>query len=270
MEGRAVSYLRDLNHARLKRRRTQRVHAPDPGYPIARGPDYREVLERLHAEVAIDWYLEIGTETGRSLEHVRANVISVDPAYRLNRDVVGSKGQAHFFQQTSDDFFASDFLARNGIRIDVAFLDGMHLVENLLRDFINTERACRPDGMILLHDCVPFTAAMCQRARRPGAIWTGDVWKLVPILRRYRPDLCVSVLDAGATGLVMVTGLDPQSTVLPAACDRILAEYVDLSVDDFGLAALDETLKLEQCDALFHWCEQRRPPLGQGGTRLHN
>ena len=270
MEGRAVSYLRDLNHARLKRRRGQRVHTPDPGYPIARGTDYRDLLERLHAETEFDWYLEIGTETGRSLEHVRANVISVDPDYRLNRDVVGTKGQTHLFQQGSDDFFASGFLARNGIRIDVAFLDGMHLVEFLLRDFINTERACRADGMILLHDCVPFTAAMCQRAQPPGAIWTGDVWKLVPILQRHRPDLRVSVLDAGATGLVMVTGLDPASTVLSSAYDRILAEYVDLSVDDFGLAALNETLKLEECDRLFHWHEHRRPPLGQGDTRLHS
>ncbi len=32
--------------------------------------------------------------------------------------------------------------------------------------------------------------------------WTGDVWKLIPILQRYRPDLQLTLFDAPPSGLV--------------------------------------------------------------------
>jgi hypothetical protein len=81
--------------------------------------------------------------------------------------------------------------------VDVAFLDGMHLFEYLLRDFIHTERVCDRNSVILLDDCLPVNIEMTDGERRPdlrkdaelASWWTGDVWKVVEILRELRPDL---------------------------------------------------------------------------------
>ena len=45
---------------------------------------------------------------------------------------------------------------------DIAFLDGMHRAEYLLRDFMNTERFSHERTLILLHDCLPVNARMAD------------------------------------------------------------------------------------------------------------
>ncbi|MGB3148085.1 MAG: glycosyltransferase, partial [Paracoccaceae bacterium] len=143
--------------------------------------------------------------------------------------------------------FASRLLDRLGLKIDLAFLDGMHLFEYLLRDFINTERHMAPDGLVTLHDCVPFNRVMAERDwdRAKTRSWTGDVWKLVPILRAYRPDLTVEVLDLAPTGLVTVRNLDPENTSLADQYDEIVSKYLNVTLADFGLEKLCETVRLQ-------------------------
>ncbi len=196
-------------------------------FPKVRGCHYLAFLEEMHISIDPDWYLEIGTQTGASLLKSSANSISVDPEFVLKHDVWSNKKQLHLFQQTSDDFFASDWLAQSGVRISMAFLDGMHLYDYLLRDFINTEKYMEPDGVIVLHDCLPWSANMAERDRSKvkGAAWTGDVWKLVPILKRYRPDLKVQIFDAAPTGLVVVSDLDPKNDTLSKNYDAITVEF---------------------------------------------
>ena len=95
---------------------------------------------------------------------------------------------------TSDKFFADvDLQAVLRNRIDVAFLDGMHNFEYLLRDFINVERFCHQKSLILMHDCLPTVPGIAARDRPANELsaWSGDVWKLLPILRKYRPNVLV-------------------------------------------------------------------------------
>jgi hypothetical protein len=91
--------------------------------------------------------------------------------------------------------------------------------------------------VILLHDCVPFDMEMTTRdiANLPRGAWTGDVWKLVPILLAWRPELTLTVLDCQPTGLVCVSGLDPKNRVLAGSYDRIVAEFRDMTMEDFGV-----------------------------------
>lgn len=201
--------------------------ADAPTLHRAKGRYYYDVLADLHAVHRPDWYLEIGTQTGRSLALSTARSVSVDPEFVIKTEVVANKPELHLVQSTSDDFFADGLLDRLGARFDLAFLDGMHLYEFLLRDFINTEAVMNPDGVIVLHDCLPWEEGMAERdrSRANTRAWTGDVWKVVPILQRYRPDLTVTVLDAAPTGLVTITGLDPSSTVLRDAYDEITAAW---------------------------------------------
>jgi hypothetical protein len=201
------------------------------------GMPYYRFLSKLHATTLLDWYLEVGCREGLSFAPVAGKTIAVDPFFRAAINIIQQKPALHVFQTTSDDFFGSGFLARNGIRISVAFLDGMHLFEYLLRDFIQTEAASDPNGVILLHDCVPYGHAMTTRdlENLPEGSWTGDVWKLIPILQAMRPDLTVTVLDCRPTGLVCVSGLDPDSRVLRESYDRIVAEYRDIDIAGFGV-----------------------------------
>jgi hypothetical protein len=201
------------------------------------GMPYYRFLRNLHEACLFDWYLEVGCRSGESFAPVRSKTIAVDPFFRAEINIIGTKPALHVFQATSDDFFASEFLARNDIRLSLAFLDGMHLVEFLLRDFMNTEARMDPNGVIMMHDCVPYGLKMTRRDldNLPDGAWTGDVWKLIPILQTWRPDLKVTVLDCRPTGLVCVSGLDPENRVLSQNYDRILADFVDTDIKQFGV-----------------------------------
>lgn len=201
------------------------------------GMPYYRFLRSLHEACLFDWYLEIGCRSGESFAPVRSKTVAVDPFFRAEINIIGRKPALHVFQATSDEFFASGFLARNGIRLGLAFLDGMHLVEYLLRDFMHTEAAMAPGGVILLHDCVPYGPGMMTRdlSRLPKGSWTGDVWKMIPILRMWRPDLTLTVLDCRSTGLVCVSGLDPDNRVLAGAYDRIVADWVGVELEAYGV-----------------------------------
>ena len=208
----------------------------DRGWPRARGPHYLEVLGHLHQLLTPEWYLEIGVGRGNSLARASGKAIAVDPEFRLNQDVMRQRPELHLFRQTSDAFFASGAAGRLTDRIDMAFIDGLHLFENVLRDFINTEKLCHAESVVLLHDLVPFSAAAAAREWDANVTkgWSGDVWKMVPILRRYRPDLDFAVLDPRPSGLGMVSGLDPRNTVLADAYDEIVREYRDLTIEEYG------------------------------------
>ncbi len=120
----------------------------------------------------------------------------------------------------------------------------MHLFEYLLRDFINVERFCRPDSIVVMHDCVPHDPYIALRRpddpRRAlsstASWWAGDVWKIVPALRKYRPDLRIYVFDAFPTGLVCVTGLCPGNDTLSANYAKIVGELVDHDLETYGMS----------------------------------
>jgi len=60
---------------------------------------------------------------------------------------------------------------------------------------------------------------------RFGRWWTGDVWKVLPVLKQYRKDLSITLLDCAPTGLVLVSNLNPESTVLADAYNDIAAGF---------------------------------------------
>ena len=119
--------------------------------------------------------------------------------------------------------------------VDLAFVDGLHLFEQALRDVANVEHHSNPDGIILIHDCLPIDEATSTR-EQTTVIWSGDVWKVVVALRRYRHDLTVTTVDVEPTGLAIVSGLNPDNTVLFDRYDEIVDELRDLSFEDLQAA----------------------------------
>lgn len=216
------------------------------GFPQMGPTHYLEWLPDLHQALKPETYFEIGTESGASLAISRCFSIAVDPRFRLQADVSRNKPALLQVQTTSDEFFATGLLGRLGRPVDLAFLDGLHLFEFLLRDFINTERHMTRDGVILMHDCVPIDMAMAERDwdRSRTRMWTGDVWKVVAILRRYRPDLRVTCLDLAPTGLVVVQRPDPQSTVLADRLAEIEQEFRPKTLASVGLESFRRAIDL--------------------------
>lgn len=207
-------------------------------FPKIHGPHYVEILKRVHQEFIFDWYLEIGCRHGDSFADVRSKTIAIDPFFRVSRNIIESKKQLHIFQTTSDDFFEGNFLKKNEILLDCSFIDGMHLFEFLLRDFINCEANSKPTGVIALHDCVPQSFGMTVRdfSKQKGGGWTGDVWKIIPILRKYRPDLRVTVLDCVPTGLVLVDQLNPKNVTLKENYTQIVEDWSNVDLNEFGVS----------------------------------
>jgi hypothetical protein len=211
--------------------------------PELTGKDYHACLARLHEVLRPRTYFEIGTAQGSSLMLAQCASIAVDPTF-LIQVRADSRPALCLFQMRSDDFFRfHDPRSILGADIDLAFLDGMHLVEYLLRDFMNTEKACHRQSLIALHDCLPLDYAMTARdGSHPASLvesvrpdwWTGDVWKILLILRKYRPDLTVELFNAPPTGLVLIRGLNPESDILSAHYQEIVDRYQN-PPDEFEL-----------------------------------
>jgi hypothetical protein len=70
------------------------------------------------------------------------------------------------------------------------------------------------------------------------------VWKLLPILREYRPDLRLHVLDCPPTGLVAITRLDPASSVLADCYDDIVDQHAATVLDEDRLRSFWDKLEL--------------------------
>jgi tetratricopeptide (TPR) repeat protein len=234
------------------RKRCETTVALAPGLPLAHellatlnfpGAGYLELLSMIHSHLRPRTYVEIGVADGESIALARpeTRAIGVDPEPKVARSL---GPHTSICAATSDDYFAThDVRAElDGLPIDLAFIDGMHRFEFALRDFINIEKHCSSQSTILIHDCYPLTPLTAGRERRT-TFWSGDIWRLILLLRKYRPELSVNVIATAPTGLGVVRGLDPTSRVLPKGLEEIVREFLalDYSVldtDKAGMLAL--------------------------------
>jgi tetratricopeptide (TPR) repeat protein len=193
------------------------------------GEGYFQVLRRIHDLLKPRTYLEIGVAAGDSLRQVKAPTIAigVDPEPQLAAPLEPNQ---RVFAETSDAFFAGhDVRAElGGQPLDLAFIDGMHHFEFALRDFANVERLCTPQSTILIHDTYPLDRVTAERDRL-RTFWSGDVWRLVVLLKKYRPELAIHTLATAPTGLTMVRNLDPGSRLIFERHDELCREF--LAVD---------------------------------------
>lgn len=206
------------------------------GLNYRRSPDYMDALATVHEVVAPRNYLEIGVRTGDSLALSRVPSTGIDPAPSISVELTAP---VRLFTMTSDAFFAGDHLAEP---IDLAFIDGMHLVEFVLRDFLNIEARAHPGTVVAIDDVLPADIAFTPREQVPGA-WTGDVYRIIPLLRQYRPDLDVTVYDVRQKGLAIVTRLDPASRVLADGYEGIAADLARGAFVEKSAKAIRTTIR---------------------------
>jgi hypothetical protein len=184
---------------------------------------YLAFLAQLHAILQPRCYLEIGVRWGDSLALSRCRSLGIDPAFKIDNEL---HTEVQLFKTTSDEYFSrpAPLAPVGGAPFDLSFIDGMHLFEFALRDFINAERHSRARSVIVFDDIFPRTVEEASRVPGPRA-WTGDIYPLLEVFARYRPDLVVVPVDTQPTGLLLLMALDPSSTVVADHYDEIVAEF---------------------------------------------
>ena len=178
------------------------------------------VLNRIHAAVEPRFYFETGVYLGGSLAQAKCPSIGIDPAPQVS---VPLEDFHEVAVSLSDDFFLDPAQTARLGPLDLVYIDGMHLLENALMDFMNVERHAHPGSVILVDDIYPNHPLQARR-QRCTRHWTGDVWKIIPILQIARPDLVVIPLDTVPTGTLLVLGADPTNTTLWDGFDYILGD----------------------------------------------
>jgi hypothetical protein len=192
------------------------------------GDGYHVVLERLYRALAPETAVEIGVFMGDSLALFRPPTIAigVDPKASI---LTPLSTETHVYAETSDAFFAGRrYQALLGERpLSVGFIDGLHLFEQALKDFIGLEALCGPRSVIVFHDTTPLDEPT-QSRERDTVFHSGDVWRVILCLKELRPDLDILTVATAPTGLTIVTGLDPGSRVLAERFDETVARYLDV------------------------------------------
>lgn len=221
---------------------------------VAGRAPYRDLLRDIHARLDPPLYLEIGVRRGASLALARGRAVGVDPEPDL---AVALPPSTELVRLASDEYFRQLHEAGTALRPDLAFIDGMHLFEYVLRDFMHVERLAGPAGLVVVDDVFPSHPAQAERTRRTR-VWTGDVWKFRDCLARARPDLVVVPVDTEPTGLLLVAGLDPDNRTLWDRYNPLVRQYREderppppavmaregaLAPDDPRIAALLDVLR---------------------------
>ena len=97
---------------------------------------YKTFLPKLHEIVAPKRYVEIGIRHGYSLSISRdAKKIAIDPQYS-EKDMQFDVANTEFFKVKSDAFFEEKAISES---YDLAYIDGLHLFEYALRNYMNLE-----------------------------------------------------------------------------------------------------------------------------------
>ena len=165
-----------------------------PG-PVPDGHWSPRRINALVRDLRLRSYLEIGVFEGETFVDVTTRRrFGVDPNPLF--DAVYLPHGAKFAVMTSNQFFAT---IRRSKRFDIAFVDGLHTVDQTYRDVINVFAHLR-HGAVLIDDTVPLDEVSAipdqaesyrqrELAGLEGRPWHGDVWRVVTLLERHHPEL---------------------------------------------------------------------------------
>ncbi|MFW6002559.1 MAG: class I SAM-dependent methyltransferase, partial [archaeon] len=196
-----------------------------------------KTLQEIHKLVNPNCYLEIGVDRGKSLKLSNAPItIGID----ANPKITSNKVR----KTTSEKFFKNHTFHNP---IDLCFIDSNHLIEDVLYDFIQVEKNCTTNSVIIIDDVAPAHPVQANRVR-VSIKWAGDVWKLHRILQKFRPDLSLKLLDTSPTGMLVVTHLDPKNKTLENKYNELISKVKTSPVPDAVIEraeAIKDLAKLE-------------------------
>jgi hypothetical protein len=196
------------------------------------GDDYRAVLGWIHEAFQPRTYLEIGVSSGDSFSQARADTlrVGVDPDPGIPPL---SWSGACIESMTSDEFFKSGAAKKHfgDDELDFAFIDSLHLMEQVVEDFINVASIMTPGGVIAIHDILPIRAQVAER-EKSTLMWTGDVWKAALLLRELWPDINHKIVKCIPSGLLLIHMDKPFLPIERADVNTALDRHLHREFDD--------------------------------------
>lgn len=201
----------------------------------------KAVLRPLTALYEQARYLEVGVCQGVTFHRVPAALkVAVDPRFQFDvEDRRSNNPEATYHEVTSDEYFST--LIDPAQQFDVIYLDGLHTLEQTLRDLMNALNHLQPDGVIVIDDTRPpsYLASLPDRQNYftvrswldldDQKAWMGDVYRLVYFIETFCPHLSFGTI-ADNHGQTVVWR--SRRSAVP---DRTLREVGDLSFEDFVL-----------------------------------
>ena len=125
-------------------------------------PSRFEIIQKIIEKRKYENYLEIGCYKDSNFSKIKIkNKIGVDPVSGGN------------IKMTSDEFFKI-----NNKKFDCIFIDGLHIYEQVREDILNSIKFLSPNGIIIIHDCLPLKI-WNQIVPKIYGHWYGDVWKAI-------------------------------------------------------------------------------------------
>ena len=134
----------------------------DIGFDFSNKPKRQFIVQDIINRKNYKSYLEIGCFDNELFDLVNCEKkIGVDP-------VVGGN-----VRKSSDNYFKDC-----NEKFDCIFIDGLHTYNQVIKDIANSLNVLNPNGIILLHDCLPnnFYAQAIPRCQYN---WNGDVWRAI-------------------------------------------------------------------------------------------
>jgi predicted O-methyltransferase YrrM len=213
------------------------------------GPNYSGALKWAHAALRPRTYLEIGVSSGNSLTFALPGTrcVGVDPEPKIDRalpegTVIETMTSNAFFR----DGAAERHFAESGI--DLAFIDGLHLAEQVVQDFVYTLPYMNDGGVVVLHDVLPIRAGVAARDRT-SLMWAGDVWKAALAIRACWPDLPCGMIACAPTGLMMFRAPAGTAREQRGSLKRQLKSLLPRTLDKAAREALDALPRIDNDEA---------------------
>jgi len=179
------------------------------GFDFSDKPNRQTVVQKIIETKKYNSYLEIGTFHDELFKNIKCDKkVGVDPV---------SGGT---IRKTSDEFFKD-----NKEKFDCIFIDGLHYYSQVKKDIENSLKVLNPNGIILLHDCLPNNHFE-QAVPRCQMTWNGDVWKAIVEMRTLNyVDTYVGAFDNGI-GLIL-----KRKNTMPLQKPRV--SFKKLSYEDY-------------------------------------
>ena len=131
-------------------------------YDWSNYPGRFEIIQKIIDKKKYENYLEIACDKDSNFTKISIkNKIGVDPLSGGN------------LKMTSNVFFKN-----NKTFFDCIFIDGLHIYEQVREDIFNSIKFLNPNGIIIIHDCLPLKI-WNQIVPKMYGHWNGDVWKAI-------------------------------------------------------------------------------------------
>lgn len=176
-------------------------------------------IKQVSKKVGTKSYLEIGLS-----ENPVAPYRLIDVQDKTSIDM--RKVTSPDFCMSSDDFFKN---LNGGItkfdkdkKWDLIFIDGDHFAEQVYRDLSNSFEHLSDDGIIFLHDSLPWRYDMTIESQVGSrGITCQDAWKVIEYCLKEREDMHVCTIEENGGGLGVITkSKGPRKQMLKKSFNR--------------------------------------------------